>query len=40
MSSDEAEALMEEFEKWDSKSAKRKFISRMEHKLHHKEEIS
>jgi hypothetical protein len=37
MSSDEADALMEEFEKWDAKHAKHDFISRMERKLNRKE---
>jgi len=37
MSSEEAEALMDEFEKWDSRQAKHAFITRMEHKLYRKE---
>jgi hypothetical protein len=37
MSSEEVEAIMEEFDKWDAKDAKQKFISRMEHKLSRKE---
>jgi hypothetical protein len=37
MSSDEAEQLMESFEKWDSKHAKQSFISKMERKMHRKE---
>jgi len=37
MSSDEAEALMEQFEKWDAKHAKQDFIHRMERKLNRKE---
>ena len=40
MSYDEAERLMDEFEKWDSTSRKRDFIDRMEHKLHRKEKLS
>ena len=40
MSSEEAEALMEEFEKWDAKQAKHDFISRMERKLSRKEHSS
>jgi hypothetical protein len=36
MSIDEADALMNEFEKWDAKKAKQVFISRMEHKLYRK----
>jgi len=39
MSSEEAEALMDEFEKWDSRQAKHAFITRMEHKLYRKERI-
>jgi transcription elongation GreA/GreB family factor len=37
MSSEEAEQLMDAFEKWDSHAQKREFISRMERKLHRKE---
>lgn len=37
MSYDEAEQLMDDFEKWDSQARKRDFISRMEHKLYRKE---
>lgn len=37
MSSDEAEKMMENFEKWDSKHAKQNFISKMERKIHRKE---
>lgn len=37
MSSEEAEALMDSFEKWDAKHAKHNFIRRMERKLSHKE---
>jgi hypothetical protein len=39
MSSDEAEELMDAFEKWDSRQAKHEFINRMEHKLYRKERI-
>jgi hypothetical protein len=37
MSSEEAEALMNRFERWDAKHAKHNFIRRMEHKLARKE---
>ncbi len=37
MSNEEAEAVMEAFDKWDAKDAKQRFISRMEHKLSRKE---
>jgi len=37
MSSEEAERLMDDFEKWDSQDRKRDFITRMERKLHRKE---
>lgn len=40
MSTDEAEALMDEFEKWDAKHAKHDFIHRMERKLGRKERQS
>jgi hypothetical protein len=40
MSSEEAEALMESFEKWDAKQAKHDFIHRMERKLGRKEKYS
>lgn len=39
MSNEEAEALMNEFEKWDAKQAKHNFIARMEHKLYRKERM-
>jgi hypothetical protein len=39
MSSEEAEALMDEFVKWDSRQAKHDFIARMEHKLSRKERM-
>lgn len=37
MSNEEAEKLMETFEKWDTKNARRNFISKMERKIHRKE---
>jgi len=37
MSNDEAEALMNNFERWDAKQAKHDFIIRMERKLYRKE---
>jgi len=37
MSTDEIEALLEDFEKWDVKQAKQDFIHRMERKLSRKE---
>ncbi len=37
MSNEEADKLMESFEKWDTKHAKHDFLSRMEHKLDQKE---
>lgn len=40
MSIEEAEALMESFEKWDSHAQKRDFITRMERKLHRKERLN
>lgn len=39
MSNEEAEELMNEFEKWDAKRAKHDFITRMEHKLYRKERM-
>ena len=33
MSEDTAQAIMEKYEKWDSRSKRRDFIARMEHKL-------
>lgn len=39
MSSEEAEALMNDFDKWDSKHAKHEFIHRMERKLNRKERV-
>jgi hypothetical protein len=40
MTNDEAEALMENFEKWDAKHARQDFIHRMERKLGRKERLS
>jgi len=40
MSDEEAEALVDRFEKWDAKQAKHSFISRMERKLSRKEKAS
>ena len=37
MSNEEAEALMDDFERWDAKHAKKDFIHRMERKLGRKE---
>ena len=37
MSGEEAEQLMDSFEKWDNQSRKRDFIARMERKLNRKE---
>jgi hypothetical protein len=37
MSNEEAEALMNQLEKWDAKHAKHDFIRRMERKLDRKE---
>jgi hypothetical protein len=37
MSNEEVEALMESFEKWDTKHAKQHFLHRMERKLNRKE---
>ncbi|MEI8338554.1 MAG: hypothetical protein WCF91_01340 [bacterium] len=36
MSNDEAEKLMEDFEKWDTKQARYSFIKRMERKFQRK----
>lgn len=33
----DADALMDQFDKWDDHKRQREFISRMEHKLHAKE---
>lgn len=40
MSSEEADELMENFDKWDTKHAKHDFIHRMERKLNRKERYS
>lgn len=40
MSSEEIDAIMNDFEKWDAKHARHNFISRMERKLHRKERFS
>ncbi len=40
MTNEEAETLMENFEKWDAKQAKQDFIHRMERKLGRKERLS
>lgn len=40
MSNEEAEAIENQFEQWDTQHAKRDFISRMERKLHRKERYS
>lgn len=38
MSNEEIDALMENFEKWDAKHARQHFISRMQRKMHRKEQ--
>ncbi len=40
MSNEEAERMMETFEKWDAKQARQHFISKMERKLHRKEKAN
>lgn len=40
MSNEEADKMMEDFERWDSKNARHNFLAKMERKLHHKEHIS
>lgn len=40
MSNDEAEALMENFDRWNAKEAKKSFIHRMERKLKSKQQYS
>lgn len=40
MSNEEAEALMETFERWDAKHAKHEFIQRMERKLGRKQRFT
>jgi len=39
MSNEEAETLMNHFDRWDAKQAKHDFITRMEHKLYRKERL-
>ncbi len=39
MSGEEAEQVMDNFEKWDNRSRKRDFIARMERKLYRKERL-
>jgi hypothetical protein len=39
MSNEEADALMENFDKWDAKHAKQDFLHRMERKLSRKERV-
>ncbi|HSW85239.1 MAG TPA: hypothetical protein VLF79_01320 [Candidatus Saccharimonadales bacterium] len=39
LSNDEADALMEKFEKWDNKQARHEFIHRMERKLNRKQRL-
>lgn len=40
MSNEEADKMMEDFERWDSKNARHNFLAKMERKLHHKEHIA
>jgi hypothetical protein len=40
MSYEEAESLMDSFERWDAKHAKKDFLHRMERKLNRKERSS
>ena len=40
MSDDAAQAIMDEYDKWDSQMRRRDFIARMEHKLSSKERRS
>ena len=40
MSYEEADQLMDNFEKWDAKSARKDFLARMERKLNHKESFT
>lgn len=40
MSNDEADALMEDFDRWNARQAKQAFIHRMERKLSRKERYS
>lgn len=37
MSQEDAEELLDRFEKWDAKNARHNFITRMERKLYRKE---
>jgi len=37
MSEDNAQELMDSYDKWDQRKERRSFIARMEHKLHSKE---
>jgi hypothetical protein len=37
MSNEQADEIMNDFEKWDAKHAKQDFLARMERKLHRKE---
>jgi hypothetical protein len=40
MSIDEADEIMNTYEKWDKRHARQDFINRMERKLHRKERLS
>lgn len=40
MSDEEVEAMMDRFERWDSKRARHDFISKMERKLNRKEQYN
>lgn len=40
MSNEEADAMMENFDRWNAKQAKQAFIHRMERKLNRKERIA
>ncbi len=40
MSIDEADSIMEDFDKWSAKKERDAFIRRMEHKLNRKERYS
>lgn len=40
MSEDTAQEIMDKFDKWDSRTRRRDFIARMEHKLYTKERRS
>ncbi len=40
MSNEEADNMMDQFERWDQKHARHDFIARMERKLNHKEHRS